>query len=161
MSLLLVFLVLVWVYPLRVLFGVGFGWLSYLLLPQGWHLPTNFEFIEVGDLQIMFVVYGVAWSTLGLVIAFLYRQGWKQRNTLGLSREERLATRAEIARWLWIPVTGGFSIVLAVLIPAKEISWLAGVPGMAYVTMAFGDTVMRASRRRWTARVDAEISKRE
>ena len=158
LSLLLVFLVLVWVYPLWVLFGVAFAWFSVLALPQGWQLPVNFEFTGFDDLRIMYLVYGAAWSSLGIVIALLYRQGWKRRDTLGLNREERLATRAEIARWLWVPVTGGLSIVVAFLIPSTGPEWLAGAPGLAYATMACTDVVTRNSERRWKARVEAEIS---
>lgn len=157
LSLLLVFLVLVWVYPLRVLFGAAFGWLSHLVLPLGWQIPFQFEIGGLEDLRIMYLVYGIAWASLGVVIALLYRQGWKHRDALKLSREERLATRAEIARWMWVPVTGVISIVIAFLLPAKGANWLAGAPGFAYALMGFTDVVMRSSRRRWSARVDAEM----
>ncbi len=158
LSLLLVFLVLVWVYPLRVLFGVAVGWFSQIALPQEWHIPLHFEFGSFADLRFMFLVYGMAWSSLGIVVALLYRQAWKQRDALRLNRTERLATRAEIARWMWVPVTGAISVAIVFLIPKGGPNWLAGLPGLAYAAMALTGPVMKISERRWQARVDAETN---
>lgn len=157
LSLLLVFLVLVWVYPLRVLFGTAFGWFTHLALPLGWQIPFTFKIDGIGDLKVMYLVYGLAWSSLGIVVAFLYRQGWKRRVELDLSFEERLATRAEIARWLWVPVTGGISIGSAYLLSPGVPDWLAGVPGMSYASMALTDVVVKISARRWKPRIEAEM----
>jgi uncharacterized membrane protein len=158
LSLILVFLVLVWVYPLRMLFGAAFGWLSGLALPPAWRIPFMFTMEGPEDIRTMFVIYAVAWSSLGIVIALLYRQGWRQRDALHLDREERIATRAEIARWLWVPVTGVLSAAVALSLPRDVPNWLVGAPGMAYATMGLTGVVMKASERRWRPRVDAELA---
>lgn len=161
LSLALVFLVLVWVYPLRVLFSTAFGWFSHMLLPVDWRIPFAFQLTDgVDDLRFMFLVYALAWSSLGIIVALLYRQAWKQRKVLDLSPGECLATRAEIARWLWVPMTGCISIAIAFLLPENGPNWLAGAPGFAYSLMGFTDPVMRISRRRWIARVNAEFANR-
>lgn len=78
LSLLLVFLVLVYVYPLKALFGSFFAWISGGWLPAGYMMQT------LDDLRLMFAVYAIAWSTLGLVVVTLYRHAWRQRDALAL-----------------------------------------------------------------------------
>lgn len=157
LSLVLVFFVLVWVYPLRVLFAAAFAWLTRFTLPSDWQFPFHYRIDGMADLQFMYWVYAAAWSSLGVVIVLLYRQGWKRRDALRLTREERIATRAEIARWHWLWVTGILSAVIALLLPTDGPGWLAGAPGMAYMAMAFTGLVMTRAERRWAPRVDAEL----
>ena len=160
LSLFLVFLVLVWVYPLRILFGCAFAWLSQLTLPPAWQIPFTYKLSSIDDLRTMFVVYAAAWSSLGIVIALLYREGWRHRDALELNRDERISTRSEIARWLCVPATGVLSAALALALPADTPGWLWGAPGLAYATMGFTGVVMSASERRWQGKVDAELASR-
>src|SRR6478735_12389251 len=63
LSLVLVFLVLVYVYPLKILFASFFAWIS-----GGW-LPQVAEIHTLADLQGMFAMYGLAFGTLSLCMA--------------------------------------------------------------------------------------------
>lgn len=137
LSLLLVFLVLVYVYPLKVLFGVTFTWIS-----QGW-LPGIAKISSVGDLQILFVIYGVAFSTLSLCLAALYRHALNCAGTLMLEPMEIVVTRAEIVFWFSAAVIALLSILLALLLSWLPI-WLSGLPGVIYSLMA----ITGARRRR-------------
>jgi uncharacterized membrane protein len=157
-SLLLVFLVLVYVYPLRMLFGSGFGWATQAL-PDAFRLNPGFRLDSLRSVQQMYVIYAIAWSTLGLVIVQLYRIAWKRRAELELSLDEQAATRAEIARWLMVPATGFVSLVLALALPFGENrvgAALAGLPGVVYSLMGFTGLVMAAYERRERARLVAE-----
>ena len=131
LSLLLVFLALVYVYPLKVLFGVFFGWVS-----RGW-LPANFEIESIGDLREMFIIYAGAFASLGLVIAAFYRHAWRKRAALGLSLREQVDTREEILAWLFCVLVAALSALLAVTLPTptQRSFWneiMLGLPGMAY-----------------------------
>src|SRR5207344_17774 len=68
LSLLLVFLVLIYVYPLKILFSAFFAWISHDWFPPVASIGT------VEDLKTMFVVYGIAFATLSLCIVALYRK---------------------------------------------------------------------------------------
>jgi len=136
LSLLLVFLALVYVYPLKVLFGVFFGWIS-----RGW-LPANFAIESVADLREMFVIYAGAFASLGLVIAGFYRHAWRRRAALGLSLREQVSTREEIVAWLYCVFVAALSATIALLLPTptqrgfmSEIG--LGLPGMAYSLLGF------------------------
>ena len=153
LSLLLVFLVLVYVYPLRMLFGIAFAWASRAL-PEAWRIRHEYGSLMFPDVQRMYIVYAIAWSTLGLVVLMLYRHAWKLRAALGLTLEEQVATRVELARWALVPALGVLSLALALLLPlagAREAA--AGVPGMVYGLMGLTGVVMQAAERRERARL--------
>lgn len=157
-SLLLVFLVLVYVYPLRMLFTSGFGWATQAL-PEPFRLHSDFRLAGLPALQQMYVIYAIAWTTLGLVIVQLYRHAWRQRDALQLTLEEQAATRAEIARWLLVPATGMVSFALALVLPfenERRSAATAWLPGASYILMALTGVVMAAYRRREHERLVAE-----
>ena len=141
LSLLLVFLVLVYVYPLRIIFTAFFGWIS-----DGW-LPLGIAIDSDGDLQLLFAAYAVAWTTLGFVVVALYRHAWRHRDALGLDREERIDLRGAIAAQWMIPATGALALLfLAVTALLGEPS-LAGMSGFAYALMALTGVVVARARR--------------
>ena len=158
LSLLLVFLVLVYVYPLRMMFTSAFGWATQGL-PDAFRLKPDYRLDSLRSVRQMYVIYAIAWSTLGLVIVQLYRVAWQRRAELGLSLDEQVRTRGEIARWLMVPATGLASLLLALGLPFEENrigAALAGLPGVIYSLMAFTGLVMLAYERRERARLVAE-----
>lgn len=129
LSLLLVFLVLVYVYPLKILFGNFFAWIS-----NGW-LPSQFQLHTVDDLRAMFMVYGAAWALLGLVVAALYRHAWRCAESLELDAEERVQVRLQIAGYLYMPILGLLSIAAAWALPDRPARWQVAAPGLIYFLM--------------------------
>ena len=140
LSLLLVFLVMVYVYPLRMLFGSLFSWITHQWLPSGFVLR------DWHDLQVMFSVYAIAFGTLGLVIVALYQHAWRLRDALALSAEERVELLVARNCWLVAPGTSLLSLLLAWGV-APTAGWMAGLPGMAYSLMWCRQPVARATRR--------------
>ena len=131
LSLVLVFLVLVYVYPLKILFGSFFAWIS-----RGW-LPPVAEIHTLLDLQGMFVMYGIAFGTLSLCLAALNRQALHAATmSPPLDAFERARTRGEIVRWLFAALVALGSMVFAMLLPATAPAWLFGMPGVFYALMA-------------------------
>lgn len=141
LSLVLVFLVLVYVYPLRMLFSSFFSWVS-----GGW-LPSPLK-LESNDLLWMFVVYAIAWSTLGLVIVALYRHAWNVRDQLQLTIEERIHLRGDIATWSLIPLTGLMSLVVIGLCALIGRPDLGALSGFVYSLMSLSGVVNVRARRR-------------
>jgi len=129
LGLLLIFLVLVYVYPLKMLFGALFAWLS-----NGF-LPARFVIESVGQLRAVYYAYALAFGTLGGVMALLYRNAWEQRERLALSAFEQRATRREILRWSLLPAFSGLSLLLAWTMPESPNGWQAGLPGLVYFAL--------------------------
>lgn len=139
LSLLLVFLVMIFVYPLRMLFSSFFYWISH-----GW-LPSDFVISSWHDMQLMFAIYAIAFGTLGLVIVGLYQHAWRQREALELSDEEQVELRVHRNCWLLAPLVSTLSLLVALyFIPSAD--WMAGVPGMLYILMWLRPVVARWTR---------------
>ena len=153
LSLVLVFLVLVYVYPLKILFGSFFAWIS-----GGW-LPPVAEIRTLFDLQGMFVMYGIAFGTLSLCLAALNRQALRAAAiSPPLDEHERARTRGEIVRWLFTALVALGSMAFAMLLPASGPQWLFGMPGVFYALMSLTGPVVEhfapAGRRAPAARGD-------
>jgi hypothetical protein len=137
LSLLLVFLVLVYVYPLKILFAPFFAWVS-----QGW-LPAVAPIHSLGDLQGMFVVYALAFGTLSVCMVMLNRHALHAPLSPPLDAAERLVTRGEVVRWWYAAAVAGVSMAAAVWMPAQVPGWVYGMPGMAYGLLGFTHFVVR------------------
>jgi uncharacterized membrane protein len=129
LSLVLVFLVLIYVYPLKMLFGGFFSWISQGFLPAGYRVNS------ISDIKVMFLIYAVAWSTLGLVVVLLYRHAWRSRARLELDEHEAVQTYAIGWHWWMVPITGLISLVLTISMPDRPGPIRASSPGMVYFLM--------------------------
>ena len=136
LSLVLVFLVLVYVYPLKILFGSFFAWIS-----GGW-LPQVAQIRTLDDLQGMFTMYGLAFGSMSLLMAALNRHALHGVVTPALSQYERERTRGEIVRWLFSALVAAGSIGFAMLLSADGPNWLFGMPGMFYALLGFTGPVV-------------------
>ena len=144
LSCMLVFTMLVYVYPLRFVAGTFMQWIGVITgLPLG---HPSFQVEAASDINRMFVIYGCGFVAMSLSLALMHRHAWRLREQLELNALERYQTRVGIGVWVILSGAGALSIVLALVFP---ITWI-GVPGWAYATLPF---VMPAyakwARRRW------------
>jgi hypothetical protein len=128
LSLLLVFVVLVYVYPLRLLFSLFFSWVSHGYLvdqPVGLH--------SVDELRIAFEVYGIGFGAISLLFALLYRHALRRAAAIGLDARELIATRMKVAIWTAFVGLAVLSILSAALLLFRDDQpLLFMVPGMVY-----------------------------
>jgi len=137
LSLVLVFLVLVYVYPLKILFSAFFAWISHDWLPPVATIET------IADLKGMFVVYGIAFATLSLCIAALYLRALRGPVTPALEPAEISRVRVEIVNWWYRAGLAAVSMAFALLLPADVPNWLAGMPGLVYALFGFTKLVSK------------------
>jgi hypothetical protein len=131
LSLLLVFMVLVYVYPLRILFASLFAWLS-----NGW-FPSDFRIRSLEDLKLMFSVYALAFGSMGVVISALEANALRLREQIGLDRLEEILLRREIIGSMFMPVVALVSLAVTASISESWPNWAYGMPGMVYCLMGF------------------------
>lgn len=146
LSLLLVFLVLVYVYPLRLLFGTFFSWASGGWLP----MPLR-EFSPLEDVRMMYIVYGIAFVSMSSCMAGLFAHAWRQRRPLALESALAADAVAEVASYLGFIVVGTLSALAAWCLPSRPSAWLLAVPGFLYFLLAFTG-LLDAWGRRWAMR---------
>lgn len=142
LSLVLVFLVLVYVYPLRIIFSSFLG-----VMTGGW-LPSGLEFDNPAGLRALFLAYAVAWTTMGLVVVALYRHAWRLRDALELSRVERIELRGTIAGHWMIPATGVLALAWIGAVSLAGVPELSPFSGFIYALMGFTGVVTARAQRR-------------
>jgi len=124
-SLAMVFVMLVYVYPLRLVFSAFASWAS-----GGW-LPSEFTLTDPRDGTGLFVIYGVGFAAQTGLLALLHVRGLKVADALGLNAAERLMTRQEVVMNLVLGGTGVLSAVWAIVMPVQ----LGVYAGFWYMTL--------------------------
>lgn len=134
LSLLLVFMVLVFVYPLQIVFSSFFGFAT------GNFLTGKFAFRGLEDVRLMFMTFAVAFGSMGAVIWTLYRRAARSADALALDPRERAGLRIELWRWGLVPIFAALSFALCFV----DAGLVYGAPGMLF----FGLHVAQAIARR-------------
>ncbi|MEO0574732.1 MAG: TMEM175 family protein [Pseudomonadota bacterium] len=142
-SLALVFVILVYVYPLR-----SMATAAVSAMTNGW-LPSSFSISTEAQARGLFRIYGVGFIICNVCITALNVHAYQYRDRLQLSDEEVFLTRTEIVAWLLVGSVGLLSVLLTYVVPVKRI----GVCGWSYAILGvvmpvFGKTVetMHAQR---------------
>ncbi len=110
-SLVLIFVMLVYVYPLRMFFEGMFSNLT------GGYLSTSYQIETYNDLRLMFVFYSAGFLAMSLLVSQLYRLAMRSSTSLGLNSIERRMTRIEMHAWMLSASFGLLSILLALTLP--------------------------------------------
>lgn len=147
-GLLLVFLVLVFVYPLRMVFSSFFHWIS-----GGW-FPANLQLETVFDIQLMFVVFALAFGSMGAAMYALYSHAWRLREPIGLDAREQLVTRASMQHWALLPLFALVSLALSWAIPTDTRNALVvALPGLVFFGLNLIEFLLGLRLRRQLARM--------
>ena len=136
LSLLLVFLVLVFLYPLRLMMS---GALS--AMTGGW-LPAQFMVTEVAHARAFFGLYGLAFALMAVTLLALNWRVQQLQLEPPLSAGDRAAARVEVEVWSILACMGAASALLAVLLPPR---WLV-LSGWMFASLA---VIMPLLGRRW------------
>ncbi len=121
-SLLLIFAVLIYVYPLRAIYSGAIDFFT------GGVLDSYFTIGSSGDLRSMYTIFGIGYAALSGIIVMLNRYARSQRDSLSLNALEVFDTQTAEQHW-WLNVAVPLvSILLAAVLPAN----LLAVPGIFY-----------------------------
>jgi hypothetical protein len=109
--------ILIYIYPLKAIFGSMFYLFSNGQLGQALGLRTE------AQARQLFAIYAIGFTAIALEIQLLYFRAWQLREPLRLNARERFLTGNDLRGWS-IPTTVGLtSLVLAVTLPVEHISW--------------------------------------
>ncbi|WP_160171927.1 TMEM175 family protein [Arenimonas donghaensis] len=123
-SLFLVLVLLIFVYPLKMVFSAFFHAIS-----GGW-LPASFTLQADTDLLLMFQVFAVGYGTMAMLVAMLFGRALRLADKLGLSALERLLARHHRSNWWVVAGFCGLSFLLATFMPpALQTGQWLGLPG--------------------------------
>jgi hypothetical protein len=146
----LLFVVLVYVYPLKFLF-VGFMEMMTGLAPHGTsgRGQPRIAFEQVDDL---FVIYGVGFVALFLMFALLHMHAYRRRGELGLNAIEVMETRLEIARAAALACVGLCSMGIALFAPSRYVALAGWCYGLISVVEFFAGLSRGRAREQLAAR---------
>jgi len=118
--------ILIYIYPLKALFGSMFYRLSGGRLGQALGLASE------ADARMIFAVYAIGFAAIAIEILLLNLRAWQLREPLRLNSREKFLTRAGVAGWSLPAIIGVIALVLALTLPIDRISW----SGWIYFSMA-------------------------
>lgn len=150
LSLAFVLVVLVYVYPLRMVIS------SFLSLLSGGWLPDELGLVPgpglLRDLQTAFIVYSAGFGLLALIVCLLNAHALRNAGLLQLDAEERHLTMAEIGLYRILVLTALASLLLSlvVLLVDDPHPVLIGAPMWLYVSLcaSMPAYALRQERRR-------------
>ena len=150
LSLLLVFLVLIYVYPLHMLFSAAFTSLG------GAAAPATFVPRTWADMQVMFLIFGIAYASMSGVVVLFYLHARKLREALDLNAREIVITDSGILRWAINASVGVASGLLALAISPRSPALVFTLPGLVYWLLALSGPMLRRRLQRCLAALGAQ-----
>ena len=129
LSLAIVFTVLIYVFPLRLLTEAGMSYFSGGRLPGG-GLIDSFE-----HLRAIYTIYGIGFAFLSWLYFLLFGHALKRGSVCGLEEVDRDEAIESRNIWGVIALVGLMSALSAWIIPMSIAPW---APGFAYWLIPFG-----------------------
>ena len=126
-SLTLIFVVLIYVYPLKATYSGALEFFS------SGYFESYFGLSSFEDLRSLFVVFGTGYAALSATIVLLYRHVLSVGDRLALSRVERFDSRTESSFWTINVVVALISVVLSLTLPDR----LVVIGGLFYAVFGF------------------------
>lgn len=126
-SLLLVFVVMIYVYPLRAMMSGAMH-----AMTGGW-APSEFAVRSAAEARGLFTVYGAGFAAAVFCIVGLHATALRAADRLRLTPYEAAIGRAEVAVWSLVGGIGLLSIVLAQTLPDRWVPLAA----WSYTLLAF------------------------
>ncbi|MBN8887055.1 MAG: DUF1211 domain-containing protein [Rudaea sp.] len=131
LSLALVFVVLVFVYPMRVLFAQALlGW-SGNWLSDGSVAPLD----TIDELRAAYTVFGCGFAAVAAIFVLLHAHALRCAERIGLDAGERIYTRMGMYDWIGHVAVCLLSIALARWLPMRNVFEFS-LPGFVYVLTA-------------------------
>jgi hypothetical protein len=140
--------ILIFIYPLKAIFGA----MWYYLSDGQWGQRLSLHTTE-SQARTIFAIYALGTIAISAEILLLNFRAWQLREPLRLNARERLMARGALTSWS-IPVSVGIvSLVLALIVPTNKIEWSGWVYFSMFVLFPLHDAY---HRRRMVRRLKIE-----
>jgi Endosomal/lysosomal potassium channel TMEM175 len=134
--------ILIFIYPLKAIFGS----MWYLLSSGRVGQPLSLHTTE-SQARTIFAIYALGLIAISAEILLLNLRAWQLREPLQLNERESLATRGELSGWA-IPVSVGIvSLVFALTLPGEQIQWSGWVYFSMIILVPLHDYYLRRKLR--------------
>ena len=134
----LLIVVLIYIYPMRIMAQGLFAWIS------NDYLHISFDSISMQELSVMFVFLGIGFIALCLVYVLMYRYAGSLKNELLLNAFEEHETKTLEYLWLGAAGVGLLCIILALSFPRP----LVPFSGFAFALLGVWFPFLRSRRKK-------------
>jgi len=134
----LLIVVLIYVYPMRIMAGGMFAWFTSDFL------PSNFSSITLDELRDMFIFLGLGFMALCLVFVQMYRYAIRLKVELLLNEHELFVSRTRAVAWTGAAGIGLICVVLAITLPTQLVPYT----GFALMLLSLWFPLVRLWRNR-------------
>jgi len=110
--------ILIFIYPLKAIFGAMWYFLSSGQIGQPFSLHTT----EAQE-RTIFAIYALGLIAVSAEILLLNLRAWQLRKPLRLNERESLVTCSELSGWSVPVIVGIVSLVFALTLPTEQIQW--------------------------------------
>ena len=138
----LILVVMIYVYPLKIMFGAAFSSIS-----NGW-LPSSFALESQHQFRVVLTVYGLGFFLLGGLISALYLHAWRLRRELHMEPPEAFDTAGESISWMIVAMFGLLSITLGWLLSDQNVPFAAWIYCALFLLGPVSDAIQRKAARR-------------
>lgn len=149
LSLAFVLVVLVYVYPLRMVTSSGLSLLTHGFVPSELGMDRAHWML---DLQTAFIVYGLGFGALSWLLWRMNAHALRSAGTLALDENERFHAQSEVGVYALMTACAFGSVVTGFVMLAAPLSWLnnftVGLPMWLYSAMGGMLWAYRARRAR-------------
>jgi uncharacterized membrane protein len=130
--------ILIYIYPLKVVFGGMWYLLSDRAVGQSISLHT------AAQARALFAIFAIGFTAIALEILLLNLRAYHLREALRLNKLERVTAQTEITGWGLPAVVGLISLLLALTLPSGHILW----SGWVYFSMVILEPLHALVRKR-------------
>jgi uncharacterized membrane protein len=138
LSLTLVFVLLIFVYPLKMVFGSFFSMLS------SGYLPSGFSIDNWSEVPMLFQTFALGFGAMALVMFLLFSRAAQLGPSLNFKPSEIHYAKFKRMMYGMVVMFCILSIILAIVIPATPESgiWI-GMPGFIFFVLNFVQIILR------------------
>lgn len=137
-SWILIVTILIYIYPLKAIFGS-----MWFLLSDG-QVGHKLGAQTASQARALFALFAIGFTAIAGEIVLLNLRAWHLREPLRLNERERLTTWHEIMGWSMPVCVGVISFLLALTLPIQQVAW----SGWIYFSMAILGPLHSAYRNR-------------
>ncbi|MEO8810149.1 MAG: TMEM175 family protein [Rhodanobacter sp.] len=132
LSLLLVFLALIFVFPLHLVFASFFNSVSGGALSPDF--VSSAGVVSPSSLAALFACYGLSYASMGGTLSLLFVHS--ARSNAGAAGEEMIELRLHAFSWAFCASVGLLSTLIALSAPYTATGWPIAVAGFSYALLA-------------------------
>lgn len=139
-SIFIMFIVMIFVFPLSFLSEAFLHWLSDGVLPG--------RGLNASEMRGIYLLFGGGYGLMSTAYILMYWHAISSRIRLRVPSALIPATKHRMRNWMWCVLAALASIILSNIAPIERLIWFPMLPYLVLILYLIGDAILLALRRR-------------